>query len=496
MIRPHQTLAFLLALGALCTGLMFLVPDDGIKLGPLEVRYPSWESFNSQDTVVKVDMNAILRASHMAKMDSVQQAQEAEKILSEQRRKEEERIQRILAARKLQFVPGSESLGKFQKALENLKGNKKLRILHFGDSQIEGDRISSLLRQRWQEEYGGNGPGMQPAVPLAPSMSIRQSYSPNWKRYPFYGKRDTNIEHSRYGYTAVLSRFTPPQLDSLVADTTEAWLQFERSNAAYNRARSFSHLRMYLGANRMPLQIRMFADDSLIVQDTLPIFDSIRLLKYSLPLSTRKVRIVFQGSSSPDVYGVSLEGESGIVLDNIAMRGASGVIFSRLDRNSTSAMLRSEPVGLVLLQYGGNTVPYIKDEKHAQQYAARLARQIRLLKLWLPQASFVLIGPSDMSKKEGTDYVTYDAVPWVRDALKNMSMKEEIGFWDIYGAMGGRNSMPQWVNADPPLAGADHIHFTPKGAKQIAEWLFTAFDEVINPKEEMNEEMKSAEDES
>jgi lysophospholipase L1-like esterase len=208
------------------------------------------------------------------------------------------------------------------------------------------------------------------------------------------------------------------------------------------------------------------------------------------------VRIVFQGSSSPDVYGVSLEGESGIVLDNIAMRGASGVIFSRLDRNSTSAMLRSEPVGLVLLQYGGNTVPYIKDEKHAQQYAARLARQIRLLKLWLPQASFVLIGPSDMSKKEGTDYVTYDAVPWVRDALKNMSMKEEIGFWDIYGAMGGRNSMPQWVNADPPLAGADHIHFTPKGAKQIAEWLFTAFDEVINPKEEMNEEMKSAEDES
>ena len=39
--------------------------------------------------------------------------------------------------------------------------------------------------------------------------------------------------------------------------------------------------------------------------------------------------------------------------------------------------------------------------------------------------------------------------------------------------------MPSWVNNDPPLAGADHIHFTPKGAKQVAEWLFMAFEEEI-----------------
>jgi lysophospholipase L1-like esterase len=29
--------------------------------------------------------------------------------------------------------------------------------------------------------------------------------------------------------------------------------------------------------------------------------------------------------------------------------------------------------------------------------------------------------------------------------------------------------MAAWVQSEPPLASSDHIHFTPTGAKQIAE---------------------------
>ena len=35
--------------------------------------------------------------------------------------------------------------------------------------------------------------------------------------------------------------------------------------------------------------------------------------------------------------------------------------------------------------------------------------------------------------------------------------------------MGGEGSMTAWVQSEPPLASSDHIHFTPTGAKQIAE---------------------------
>ena len=44
----------------------------------------------------------------------------------------------------------------------------------------------------------------------------------------------------------------------------------------------------------------------------------------------------------------------------------------------------------------------------------------------------------------------------------------------MYKAMGGMNSMPSWVTADPPLAGADYTHFTPRGAQIISEFFYKA----------------------
>ena len=74
-----------------------------------------------------------------------------------------------------------------------------------------------------------------------------------------------------------------------------------------------------------------------------------------------------------------------------------------------------------------------------------------------------------MAIKVKTDYVTYPYLKEVRDALKKATLDAGCGFWDIYEVMGGQNSMASWVNTDPPLAGKDYIHFTPRGAKRIAE---------------------------
>jgi len=34
--------------------------------------------------------------------------------------------------------------------------------------------------------------------------------------------------------------------------------------------------------------------------------------------------------------------------------------------------------------------------------------------------------------------------------------------------------MPSWVRAEPPLAGADYTHFTPRGAKLIANMFYNS----------------------
>ncbi|HML84907.1 MAG TPA: hypothetical protein PKE52_07095, partial [Bacteroidales bacterium] len=47
----------------------------------------------------------------------------------------------------------------FIEGLHQKLNSSGCRILHYGDSQIEGDRISGYIRNRLQGIYGGGGPG-------------------------------------------------------------------------------------------------------------------------------------------------------------------------------------------------------------------------------------------------------------------------------------------------------------------------------------------------
>ena len=89
--------------------------------------------------------------------------------------------------------------------------------------------------------------------------------------------------------------------------------------------------------------------------------------------------------------------------------------------------------------------------------------------------SIIVIGVADMSQKQKDDFHTYSSLESVRDALRNAAFKADCAFWDMYSAMGGENSMPSWVFANPPLASADFIHFNERGARVLAEMFYNAF---------------------
>ena len=120
-------------------------------------------------------------------------------------------------------------------------------------------------------------------------------------------------------------------------------------------------------------------------------------------------------------------------------------------------------------------MPYIKDKKAIENYGRWFANQIKRLKQSCPEAAVIVIGPSDMSTKIKDKYVTYELLPDVVDALKNAALSTGSGYWDMYLAMGGHNSMPSWVNAKPELAAPDYVHFTTRGSKLISNMFYNAF---------------------
>ena len=56
---------------------------------------------------------------------------------------------------------------------------------------------------------------------------------------------------------------------------------------------------------------------------------------------------------------------------------------------------------------------------------------------------------------------------------QKIAAKNKVAFWDLYNTMGGENTMVNWVEGDTVLAYKDYMHVNEKGAKRIANLLFT-----------------------
>lgn len=363
------------------------------------------------------------------------------------------------------------------KKLENARnGARPLRVMHYGDSQLEGDRITSYLRNKLQMQFGGQGPGLIPVADIVPSFSIDRVISDNWTRYSVMGRKHPTQQHDRFGALSSFSRFTPIQPDTVALDTLvqEATVILHPLSRAYGKARQFTHMRSYFGWHRAPVTIEVRENGTLVKSEVVEPAERLLIRTWSFTDTPQDLQLTFKGVDSPDVYGISLEGRTGICMDNIAARGGAGYEFRKADQALLGAMYADLNVGLLILQYGGNVIPNLEGPEDAEQYGRFFGAQIARFKRMIPGVGVIVIGPSDMSIKDGEHYVTRPLLEEVRDAMKTNALAQGAVFWDMYEAMGGRNSMVSWVEADPPLAATDYTHFSPQGAKKVGELFYTA----------------------
>jgi lysophospholipase L1-like esterase len=156
----------------------------------------------------------------------------------------------------------------------------------------------------------------------------------------------------------------------------------------------------------------------------------------------------------------------------MGLRGSSGTFFNQINFSQLKQFYEYLNVKLIILQFGGNSLPYLKDKAMADNFGNYLKSQIYTLKKVAPQASILLVGPADMSVKEGTAYVTHPLLEDLRNAIRKAAFDTDCAFFDMYDCMGGKNSMVSWV--EEGIAAKDYIHFSPKGARKIATLLYSS----------------------
>lgn len=449
-MKIGHIVCFIFSVIGLLALVAYFFPQEGVAVGEVELRFPTLaEVLQTEEEEIPADTipedTLTTEELMQLRMDALKAEKESEFL--DYCRTNPARI----------YMPG-DSIGYLDPFFDALEAAREhpMRIMHYGDSQLEGDRITSVLREAFQERFGGSGVGLVPAVQTIGTYTLSQTAEPaEPARHLVYGPKTMRLEGGDYG----------PMGQTTTVDGQATFSFTTRMRDTYPNASRFSQLTLMAGA---PVDAR-----AIVGQDTLrltPAQGSDNLYFYTARLGGARTTATLTVEGQADLYGILLDGAGGVSVDNIPMRGCSGTVFTSISQATLAPFFRRENVRLVILQYGGNSVPYLKDQKGIDAYMNGLKRQINYLRRLQPEACFLFIGPSDMSTSIEGKMQTYPLLPRVVEALKRMASESGVAYWDLYAAMGGRNSMMKWV--DSQMAGPDYVHFTPKGARHVGKILY------------------------
>jgi hypothetical protein len=450
-MKAREVLAFIAGVMALLGLLWLVTPADGVNLGPLNLRFASYQRTLRDAHEQKVDVDSVLMAVESRfKMEA--------DTLSYYRRFFYENPDRI-------FLPGDD-YHFFDPVFRQMEGatDHLVRVVHYGDSQIELDRISQDLREALQERFGGSGTGLFPALGNVPSASISKAASGSFTQYTMYGDSTTQrAGHNRYGILAQVVQLTGSGTLTLRGsknkNAREGVKTFESVSVLYGKGENLV-VKAASGTDKPEPEVRKGDNGT-------------TLLTWRFSQPVEKATLTFQGNA--ELYGIGADGNAGVAVDNVPLRGCSGTIFTRISKPLMTDSFALTDTRLIILQFGGNMMPMIRGAKQIEPYQEQIAKQIAYFHEVAPQAKILFIGPSDMGKSVNGRVVTWPHLPELVDSLKATALRNDAAYWDLYRMMGGENSMAQWVRHSPPYAGPDYIHFTPAGAQKVGDALSRSF---------------------
>ena len=359
--------------------------------------------------------------------------------------------------KKTSITGNVKQLSYFYDALKSAR-TKTVRIAHYGDSAIEGDLITSDIREALQNKFGGNGVGWLgiTSQDIMFRQTTKHSFSNNWESAALYTSNPKGLPLGISG-----EAFVPKG---------NAWVQYETTRIRRS-LKDYSLVRLYY-ANAKNSTINYSFDGGAKQTAALKTGSALQELVLKPASRAKSVRIEFPMTDQAYFYGVSLENETGVYVDNLPLRGNTGVDLGSLQPSILKEFSKYLDYKLIILEFGLN----IAGSRNTDYswYEKEMVKVINNLKSAFPKTSFLMVSVHDKSMKKGSSFVTDPTILRLLETQKNIAKLADVAIWSLFDAMGGENSMPTWVNANPPLAFKDFIHFNDQGAKKVADLLSEA----------------------
>lgn len=340
----------------------------------------------------------------------------------------------------------------FDKLSKAKLAKSKVRIAWFGDSFTDADIVVGDLRDTLQSVYGGNGVGFMPITHESPAFrrSVVHSFG-GWNSSSIIaenGSKDFGINGAVY---------TPDSIN---------YLRYAASSK-FKHTRKFDILRLFY-ASQATQVVHLSINDT--IRNNLVLAPSATpTMAWAGVKDIRKLQITIPHESMAVFYGVSLEDSTGVYVDNFSIKGNSGLGLLAIPTDNLLAFDRLLNYDLIVLQFGLNAVN--SDTRVFKSYIEGMSQLINKFEFVFPDTPILLVSVSDRSERLQGEYVTMRSIKALVKAQEALALKHEILFWNLYQAMGGENSMVDYVNAQPPLANKDYTHSNFIGGKHIGHKL-------------------------
>jgi lysophospholipase L1-like esterase len=361
----------------------------------------------------------------------------------------------------------------FFEALKNIKTKKKIRIAWFGDSMVEGDLITQDLRYLFQKQFGGAGVGIVPITSVTAGFrqTVQHTFSENWTNKNLL---DPSSATDMLGITGFV--FKPQLMAKIDTNKLEngnpSWVKYKGSRQ--KGLDQFYKARLFYGQTEDNNLVNVDVNNGQRTNLSLDGKNLVNAVDYSATTPFNEIKFTFLNQKKLPIYAVSLESDTGVIIDNLSFRGNSGLPLTKIPQTILQGFDQENNYDLIILQYGMNAVsPTAKDYRWYQQ---GLNRMVKHMQKSFPNATILFVGVPDKGYKQDGQYITNPGVPFVVETEKQVAQENGIAFWNLFEAMGGFNSMVKWADADTSLANKDYTHFNFRGASKVARMLYKELD--------------------
>lgn len=349
----------------------------------------------------------------------------------------------------------------FYAALDSLQRHhltaRPLRIAYFTDSYCEGDILTADLRELLQKQYGGQGAGWIDAANTVNKYRISLTTGDQGFTEHLAVKlsKDDETEYvaAKAGLDGRYATYGPG-----------ANLHYNGGSTRYPHASTWQVARVYLRPDKhSSVTARLDASASQGIDG-----GAVREATFTAAAPVSRTTVSLGGAGT--AFGTSLEGRTGIVLDNFAMRSASGQHLADVPEQTLRQFQALRHYDLIIIAYGGNVVLPTNKPDDSKPYLNSMVKVIDLFKRAFAGTSILVFGSPDNGHKTPEGVVTTETIKALIAGQQELAANAHVGFYNLQQAMGGDGTAGRMH--EQKLVNADFFHINQDGGAYAAQRIF------------------------